>query len=148
MPTSLGTAHFSHSKLTYLAIEDVSASSTDISTYCDSFELPRDLESVETTTFGALSKTYVLGFEDSSGSFEGPWDPEFDAMMETLFAAFRAGTLESATFVYGPNGNDSGKVKKTGELVLTNYTSTNGISDPVRWSGEFRITGAVTVTTF
>ena len=139
---------FNHSKLTYVRIDNASNALQNISTYCNSFNLPEELDLVETTTFGATSKTYVIGYADATLSMGGFWDPTFDGIMTGLKQAFRDGTIASATFEYGPAGSTGGYVKYSGEFVLTNYEKGNEIDGVTEWSAEAQVTGNITVTTF
>lgn len=143
---------FNHSKLTYFQIDNASDSLQNITGYVTSVELPEELELVDTTTMGATSKTYVLGFADSKISFQGYWDPTLDGILTGLKTAFRAGTLIgsalSASWVYGPAGNTSTYVKYSGELVMTSYKKSNEIKGVTEFMVEGQVTGPVTVGTF
>lgn len=144
---------FIHSKLSVFLLEGATGGSpaqslTNISTYCDEVSMPEELELVETTTFGATSKTYLAGFADGKVTISGNWDRTIDGILSTLKDAFRAGTTQSVTFEYGPEGNSAGDVKYTGEVVLVNYEKNSAVKDQVKFSAEFQITGAVTTTTF
>lgn len=139
---------FNHSKLTVVRVQNAAGSIVNISTYCNSCQLPEELELVPTTTFGATSKTYVIGFADATFSLGGFWDPTFDAIFTALKVGFRAGTFLSRTFEYGPAGLTGGFVKYTGEFVLTSYEKDNEIDGVTEWSAEGQVTGDVSVTTW
>jgi hypothetical protein len=69
-------------------------------------------------------------------------------MLAAIYAAFRAGTLASVSFEYGPEGGDSGDVKRSGELIMTSLEGGSEIEDPASWSAEFRVSGAITDSTY
>lgn len=139
---------FNHSKLAYFQSDNASNSLQNLTGYITSVELPEELELVETTTLGNTSKTYVIGFADSKISYQGYWDPTIDGILTGLKEGFRAGTLTSASFVYGMAGSTAGYVKYLGEYVMTSYKKSNEIKGVTEFMVEGQITGNVTVTTF
>lgn len=141
-------ADFKHSKLSVVKLDTAGGSLTDISQYTNSVTLPEELEEVETTSFGATSRTYIAGFASGSVSLSGHYDKTFDTQMTALFDAFKAGTLATASFEYGPQGVTAGDPKRTGELIMTSYELGSEIEDPVSWSAEFRVSGTLTHGTY
>jgi hypothetical protein len=138
-----------HSKLSVVNLDTSAGTPTDISTHCNAMEVPRELDLLDVTTFGATSKQFLSGFADGTVSMGGPWTRALDNHMSPIFTAFKAGTLTSVSFIYGPEGSDSGDVKYTGELVMTNYTGpTAEVESAQEWSAEFQVTGDVTVGTY
>jgi hypothetical protein len=110
--------------------------------------IPTELEEVDTTSFGATSRTFIPGFANGSVSISGHYDRTIWQMLAAIYSAFRAGTLTSVSFEYGPEGGDSGDVKRSGELIMTSLENGSEIEDPVSWSAEFRISGAITDATY
>jgi hypothetical protein len=144
---------FIHSKLSIFKLDVYIGSPgvitlTDISTYCDEVSFPEELELVETTTFGSTSKTYLVGFADGKVSISGNWDRTIAGYLGDLKAAFRDGTLASATFEYGPEGASTGDTRYTGEAVLVSYEKMSAVKDQVKFTAEFQVTGPVTENTF
>lgn len=146
---------FIHSKLSVFKLDVPGGGSpggalvlTDLSTYFDEISLSEEMELVETTTFGSTSKTYLSGFADAKVTGSGNWDRTFAAMIGDLKEAFRDGTIQSATFEYGPEGADAGDIKYTGEVVMVNIEKNSAVKDQVKFSSEFQVTGPVTETVF
>jgi hypothetical protein len=139
---------FNHSKLTVFKIDNAGGTLQDISTYCNMVDFPQELDEVETTTFGATSRTYVPGFADLKIKVGGNWDPTLDTTLAGVYSAFRAGTLTSVSIEYGPAGSTAGYVKKTAEAVMLSYGQKNDIKGVTEWDMELHVTGAVTVTTW
>jgi hypothetical protein len=139
---------FNHSKLTVFKIDNAAGAIQDISTYCNMVDFPQELDEVETTTFGATSRTYVPGFADLKVKVGGNWDPTLDGILAGVYAAFRAGTITSVTLEYGPAGSTGGYVKKSAEAVMLSYGTKNDIKGVTEWDMELHVTGAVTVTTW
>ena len=138
-----------HSKLSVVKLDTSGGVLTDISTYCNKFEVPRELDLLDVTTFGATSKQYLTGFADATISAGGPWTRALDNHMSPVFAAFKAGTISSVSFEYGPEGADVGDVKYTGECVMVKYGGASAeVESAQEWEAEFQVTGDVTVTTY
>jgi hypothetical protein len=138
-----------HSKLSVVNLDTSAGTPTDISTYCNKFEVPREFDLLDVTTFGATSKQYLAGFADGTVTMGGPWTRALDNHMSPIFAAFKAGTLASVSFIYGPEGSDTGDVKYTGELIMTNYSGPMAdVENAQEWEAEFQVTGDVTVAAY
>lgn len=138
-----------HSKLSVVKLDTSGGVLTDISTYCNAFEQPRELDLLDVTTFGATSKAYLSGFADGTVTMGGPWTRALDNHMSPIFAAFKAGTITSVSFEYGPEGSDSGDVKYSGEVIMTNYSGAKAdVGSAQEWEAEFQVTGDVTVGTY
>jgi hypothetical protein len=144
----MAASAFIHSKLSKFSLDTAGGALTDISDSCDEVGFPEELELVETTTFGATSKTYITGFADGKISLAGNWNRTLHTHLSALKTAFRDGTLSSASFQYGPEGTDTGDIKLTGECVLVTFEKTSSAKDQVKFSCELQITGAVTESTF
>ena len=141
---------FVHGKSGVFKLDNSGGALQDLSTYCDSINMPRMVETGETTTFGVTgsAKTYVVGLNDATLSVGGKWDATLDAHMENLRAAQAAGTNVSATFEVGPEGSTTGKIKYTGECLLTSYEVDTPVGDVDTWTASFQVTGVITRTTY
>jgi hypothetical protein len=139
---------FIHSKLSKIKLDTAGGVLTDISDSCDEVGFPEELELVETTTFGVTSKTYLVGFADGKITLAGNWNRTLHTHLSALKAAFRDGTIASASVEYGPEGVDVGDIKVSCEVVMVTYEKTSSAKDQVKFSADFQITGAVTETTY
>lgn len=139
-----------HSKLAVVTLDTSAGTPTDISTYCNSLELPREMEEIDVTTFGATFKDFIPGFAEGTVTMGGPWTRALDNHMSPIFTAFQNETITGVTLVYGPEGSTSGDVKYTAELRMLNYSGPKAdIGSALEWDAEFRVTGAgVTVSTY
>ena len=117
---------FRHGKSAVFKVDNSGGSLTDISNTLNSVSFPRDIETLETTSFGSSDRSYVVGFKNATISVEGSFD------------------ATSVSFEYGPEGSTSSFVKYTGECLMTSYETSAGVGDIVTYSAEFQITGAVT----
>jgi len=139
-----------HSKNTIVLISSASvpvSGGSDISTYVDTSEIPREREVNEVTTYGNDAKRKAKGLKDSTFTMSGVYDsaasvgpravilPLYDDDTETLVRITRR-----------PEGTGSGKPQDTFVGVIVKYTETNPVADHVRWSLELDIDGEITTT--
>lgn len=109
----------------------------DISTKGRSVSFPSSIETHEVTTFGATAKSYIPGLSDGTISFEGIWDSVIDGHLLGI-------ERTEVAFVYGAEGSAAGKVKKSGNCILTGYETGSDVNDVTTFSASFQITGPVT----
>tara|TARA_R100001440_G_scaffold70521_1_gene92969 strand:- start:5040 stop:5450 length:411 start_codon:yes stop_codon:yes gene_type:complete len=130
---------FVHGKDSVFKLDNASGSLTDISAFINSIDFPETADVAETTTLGAGSKTYIVGLKDSTISVAGLWDATADA----IFGAV-VGQSATLSYEYSPEGTGSGKIKYTGEAILTSYAQNSPVGDVVSYSADFQVSGAVT----
>ena len=114
-----------------------SVDGTDISSYVNQLSLSRDVNTLETTSFGSDQSTFVVGIEGLSIS----GSVNFDSTADGVFAGLFDGS--TVAFEYRPN-NSSGLPKYTGNALVTNYTIDSNATDLVSVSFSLIVTGAVT----
>ena len=114
-----------------------SVDGTDISSYVNQLSLSRDVNTLETTSFGSDQATYVVGIEGLSISGSAT----FDATADGVFAGLFDGS--SVAFDYRPD-NTSSQPKYTGNAFVTNYSIDSSAGDLVSISFSLIVTGAVT----
>ena len=132
---------FTHGKDSVFKLDNASGSLTDISSYVNNVDFPESADVSETTTLGSAgnSKTYIAGLKDSSISLSGLWDATADA----IFGAV-VGQSATLSYEYSPEGTASGKIKYTGEAILTSYSISSPVGDAVGYSADLQVSGAVT----
>lgn len=130
---------FRHGKSASFKVDNSGGTLTDISNTLNSVSFPREAETLETTSFGASDRAYVVGFKNQTISVEGSFDGTVDAHLAAVL-----GQDATLSFEYGPEGTTVSFVKYTGECIMTSYETSAGVSDIVTFSAEFQITGAVT----
>lgn len=134
---------FRHGKNAVFKVDNSGGTLTDISAYCDEVSLPRSIETGETTTYGKTAKTYIVGLTDATISVSGKWDSTVDAHLAGIL-----GQDATVTFEYGPEGSASGRIKYTGEAILTSFETSSPVADVVTFSAEFQCSDTITRTTF
>lgn len=133
---------FTHGKDSVFKLDNASGSLTDISTYVNNVDFPETADVSETTTLGADNKTYIAGLKDATISLSGLWDATADA----IFGAV-VGQSATLSYEYSPEGTASGKIKYTGEAILTSYAISSPVGDAVGYSADLQVSGAVTRST-
>lgn len=134
---------FRHGKNAVFKVDNSGGTLTDISNTLNSVSFPREIETLETTSFGSSNRSYVVGFTDATISIEGSFDATVDAHLAGIL-----GQEASVSFEYGPEGSTSTYTKYTGECYLTSYESSAGVGDIVSYTAEFQVTGAITRGTY
>lgn len=134
---------FVHGKSAVFKLDNAAGSLVDYSAFLEDVSMPRSIETAETSTFGSSAKSYITGLTDATISVSGKFDAAADA---TLVAVI--GQSDTLSFEYGPEGSVAGKVKYTGECIMTSYDIGATVGDAVTASVELQVSGAVTRTTF
>tara|TARA_Y100000052_G_C2920093_1_gene67708 strand:+ start:340 stop:750 length:411 start_codon:yes stop_codon:yes gene_type:complete len=130
---------FTHGKDSVFKLDNASGSLTDISSFVNNVDFPETADVSETTTLGADNKTYIAGLKDATISIAGLWDATADA----IFGAV-VGQSATLSYEYSPEGTASGKIKYTGEAILTSYAISSPVGEAVGYSADLQVSGAVT----
>ena len=129
---------FVHGKSSVFKLDNASGSLTDISAFVNNVDFPETADVAETSVLGASNKTYIVGLKDATISLSGL----FDATADAIFGAV-VGQTATLSFEYSPEGTASGKIKYTGECILTNYAMSSPVGDVVAYSADLQVSGAV-----
>ena len=130
---------FVHGKSSVFKLDNASGSLTDISAFVNNVDFPETADVAETSVLGASNKTYIVGLKDATISLSGL----FDATADAIFGAV-VGQTATLSFEYSPEGTASGKIKYTGECILTNYAMSSPVGDVVAYSADLQVSDAVT----
>lgn len=140
---------FVHGKNSVIKVDNAAGTLTDISAVTNSVELPREIETAETSHFGSNAKEYIVGLNDGSVSISGLYDPAIDAILSASVDAVATGALASASVEYSPAGLPASATKPTYklEVLWTSYSTSGGVGDPVSFKLEGQRTGGTTRAT-
>ena len=130
---------FVHGKSSVFKLDNASGSLTDISSFVNNVDFPETADVAESSVLGASNKTYLVGLRDASISISGLFDATVDAILGAV-----VGQTATLSYEYSPEGTASGKVKYTGEAILTNYALSSPVGDVVAYSADLQCSGAVT----
>lgn len=106
-----------------------------------SFSLEETADTIEDTTMGDASRTYLTGLKTFSGSVDVFWD-ETDTDGQVSFSVGSSVTLA----VY-PEGDTAGDTYYSGTAIVTGRTITSSFDGMVEASFTLQGTGALTATT-
>ncbi len=106
-----------------------------------SFSLEESADTIEDTTMGDASRTYLTGLKTFSGSVDVFWD-ETDTDGQVSFAVGSSVTLA----VY-PEGDTAGDTYYSGSAIVTGRTITSSFDGMVEASFTLQGTGALTAST-
>ena len=130
---------FVHGKSSVFKLDNASGSLTDISSFVNNVDFPETADVAETSVLGASNKTYIVGLKDATISLSGLFDATVDAILGAV-----VGQTATLSYEYSPEGTASGKIKYTGEAILTNYALSSPVGDVVAYSADLQCSGAVT----
>jgi hypothetical protein len=117
--------------------------SVNLTSFLDTLELPFDVETADTTTFGNNWKAAIPGLIGATISGSGSYDPTNTTGPSSAILAVIAGGA-AVTFAHFPGGSVSGQRTNTGSCIVTNFTESSAVGDKVTFSFEAQVTGTVT----
>lgn len=106
----------------------------DLSPYLSSASDSNSVDTIETTTFGAAQRTYVVGHKDGSVSFEGMWDGTADAIDQIFSEAL--GSDMGAIITIASEGSATGRRARLLQAKETSYEVSSPLTDVVAISAE------------
>ena len=107
-----------------------------------SFSIDETIDTVEDTSMGDASKSYLASIKDFSGSIDVLYD-ETDTNGQTALAVGATVTLN-----FAPEGTASGDVKLTGSAIVTGKSINSSFDGLVEASISIQGTGGLTTTTY
>lgn len=138
-----------HGHLSYFALED-SAGTTlrNLSPFITAVTFEQDNDQHDITTFGAEGHMFQVGLTNGKITLAGFWDKTALVGTDTVLQSLVGYDVNTMTFNYGPEGNTTGKMKKSGECVLVNYTESDPVADMVTFTATLQISGSVSIGVF
>jgi hypothetical protein len=97
----------------------------------------------ETTAFGDQGTRYIPGLANNTFQIAGHFNSAATTGVTTVLNGLRTATA-TTSFIYGPEGSATGKVKYTGECWLSEFSIDAAVADRVPVSATFQIDGVVT----
>lgn len=131
---------YAHGKDTYISV-----AGNDLTTFCNTSEFERTVDSHDVTTYGAEDHAYQGGLGDGTFTMGGLYDTTASgpkAIIEPLIEA-----KANVTVIRRPEGTGSGLPQESFSVLITSYVETSPVADMVTWSCDMQKSGAVTRTT-
>lgn len=113
----------------------------DLSAFFNSVDTSQDAQLLETTTFGATAKTYLVGFKNGTASLKGFWDGAAAAVDAILAAAL--GSAGGEIVLIAPDGLTVGKRLYLLLSRLTKYGISTPVSGVVAVSADLQADGGI-----
>jgi hypothetical protein len=137
-----------HGKNLYFAVEDsVGTTLRNLSTNLNNVEFNRSPDVHEDTTYGNTGKTKKGGLTDGQINLAGFWDKTALTGTETVLDSL-VGLFDPVDFEWGPEGNSTGKIKKSGKAVLSAYNVSAPVGNLIAFTAVLDMSGAITTGTF
>jgi len=121
---------------------EITVGGTSLSAYCDTADLSIDIDTSDTTTFGASWKTAIEGLAGATIELAGNYDPTASTGPVVILTGL-IGT-GSAAIVYKPAGSASSGLSRSFSAILTSYKESSPVADKVTFTASLLVTGAVT----
>ncbi|HEX7127298.1 MAG TPA: hypothetical protein VF406_16190 [Thermodesulfobacteriota bacterium] len=131
-----------------VVLDDDSGTPVDVSRYVRSVDLPEEVEQLDATAFQATGLERQPGFSSGQIVLGGNWDPVLFRLLHGIKRKQAADPGFTVTYAVGPEGTTPGKVKYTGECILSQFDRGGDVGATTDISATFRITGDNTETTW
>ena len=139
-----------HGKNTVFKLDDLAGTLRDISPDCTSVSFQQSQEVADSTGFGPLggSHSSEIGLNTHTLDVSGHVTTVTSATSAAAVIPALRNNSSTSSFEYGPDGSATGKLKKSGECLLTSYSEEYSIDAIPTFSANFQVSGAVTVGTY
>ena len=126
-------------------LAEITVNSKDLSSFCDSADLNIDIDTADTTTFGATWKTAITGLAGGGLELSGDYDPTATTGPAAVLTAL-IGADPFACTVY-PGGNVTGQASRAFDAILTKYSEGSPVGGKVTFKASLQVTDAITFDT-
>jgi hypothetical protein len=113
----------------------------DLTSYLNDASVSQNVETAETTAFGAAAKTYITGLRDATISASGMFDGAADAIDEVLTASIGSDTL--APMIVAQSGLTGAERAYILQSKTTSYDVSSPVGDVVSVSFDSQADGGV-----
>lgn len=113
----------------------------DLSLYLNDGSVSTSAESAETTAFGSVAKTYIVGLKDGTLSASGMFDGSANAIDEVLTASIGSDTNAPVSFF--PTTTTIGNPVKLLQAKTTGYSVSSPVGDVVSVSYDAQADGGI-----
>lgn len=114
----------------------------DFSSYFNDFTSAQTVDHDETSTFGTVAKTYVIGIKDGKMTLKGLFEPTVLTGTDQYFAGVR-GLVTKQIITISQGGLAVGSRCTLAKTDNTNYEVSGAIGSVVKASAEFAVSGGL-----
>lgn len=130
-----------------LQIKDSGGTLRDISTYVTQTDFDRPQDSVDTSTYGSINRSFIPGLQNGTFTVAALYDPTFVGYLDGILA-YQGTATTLLTYQWAPQGTASTNPKYTGSYIMTDYKVSAPVAGVTTVSANLQISGAGTVGTF
>jgi len=121
----------------------VKVNAVDLTQYTSNSQISRKGDAHDVTGGGVDDYVHAGGLKGGTFTMDGTYDT---TAVTGPRAALQGLLATSVPIIRQPEGTGTGKPQDSFNAVMTGYSESNPVSDMVKWSAEFTISGAVTTT--
>ena len=121
---------------------EITVSGFSLSAFCDSVDISRSVELLETTTFTKTSKTYLTGLLDQKVDIKGKYDPTSGSGPAAIFSNLIGASNTVFVQVY-PGGAVTGQTVRNFDAFVTDYKESSAVGSVVGFEASLQISGPV-----
>jgi len=143
----MATSGKAHGKDLFFQLDTQGGVLKDISSYVKSVDgLPGEVDLGDVTAAGASGYSYMPGLQKADFSLECVFDDTADSAYDV--AKDFMSDSNTRSFEYGPAGSTSGYAKISGECRIKKVSLPAKVTDPLIFTIEASVDGAITIGTF
>ena len=126
----------------YLSTGGSTSGAVLMSSGLDTQDFERSVETAETSVYTVGDKTYLPGLRDATISGAGNFSSTHEAVVTGLLGS------TAGYFVFGPEGNSTGRRRYKGACVVTGLKLSSPLGDRASMEFTLQCSGAITSTVF
>jgi hypothetical protein len=124
---------------------EITVSGVSLSAYCDSVDIDRSAELLETTTFTKTSKTFLPGLQDAKVSLKGKYDPTASTGPTVLLTSLIGASNSTFIQVY-PGGAVAGQQVRNFNAFVTDFKESSAVGNVVAFEASLQVDGPITAS--
>lgn len=137
-----------HGMSSVFKVEDAAGTTLrDLTAYLTDVSMNWEQDVALTTTKGQTADTYLQSHTRATIALTGRYDSTATTGPDVVLNGL-VGDTGTVGFEWGPEGGTTGKVKYSGEAILTGYTNDSPLGDIVGFTAALQVTGVITRGTF
>lgn len=130
-----------HGKNAVIQIEDSGGTLRNITAQANNVTAPTNVDTAEVQGFGDVSKSYVIGQQDTPVALAGPWSDgtavtEIHPILSGLLRGTGVGGSAGYDLRLCPAGTASTTPRMRGRVLLANFEVQAGVGGAVQWTAQ------------
>lgn len=121
---------------------EITISGISLSAFCDSVDIGRSVELMETTTFTKTSKTFLPGLQDAKVDIKGKYDPTTGTGPAAVFSNLMGASNTIFVQIY-PGGSATGQTVRNMDAYVTDYKESSAVGGIVGFEASLQVNGPI-----